>query len=132
MNILKREFKKENSAICFFEFVINPDSFSQTVENIFYCSFLVRDGHAVVTLDGNKLPVIKPCEVEEGPKKQKLQTNQLALSITQPQWRECIDTFQITSPMIPTRHTAKATSSKGSKGKKRIPNTLYLCSYSHA
>ena len=35
----------------FFKFVIHPQSFSQTVENIFYLSFLIRDAKAYVHVD---------------------------------------------------------------------------------
>ena len=38
----------EKRSINFFEFIINPESFGQTIENLFYLSFLIRDGKAVI------------------------------------------------------------------------------------
>lgn len=43
-----------------FQFVVNPDSFSQTVENLFHLSFLIKDGNASLQLDQNGLPIAAP------------------------------------------------------------------------
>lgn len=41
--ILKDVYRKnKKNPVCYFEFVVNPESFGQTVENIFYTSFLIR------------------------------------------------------------------------------------------
>jgi hypothetical protein len=41
-----------------FKFVVNPYSFGQTVENMFYVSFLIRDGKVGVTINDNGLAAI--------------------------------------------------------------------------
>jgi hypothetical protein len=47
-----------NQEVSLFEFAINPHSFGQTVENLFYISFLVRDGFVQVSFDDDGLPTI--------------------------------------------------------------------------
>lgn len=48
-----------NHEVSLFEFAINPDSFAQTVENLFYISFLVKDGYVRVDFDDDGLPTIR-------------------------------------------------------------------------
>jgi len=35
----------------FFEFVVNPKSFGQSVENVFFVSFLINSGHAGIKVE---------------------------------------------------------------------------------
>ena len=41
-----------------FEFVINPNDYAQSVENIFYLSFLIRDGKVAFETDEDAVPII--------------------------------------------------------------------------
>ncbi|KAJ3273302.1 nuclear protein, partial [Blyttiomyces sp. JEL0837] len=49
---------KKKGPTNFFEFAINPESFSQSVENLFYVSFLIRDGSARIDIDESGQPVL--------------------------------------------------------------------------
>lgn len=50
----------QDPAMSLFEFAINPHSFGQTVENLFYTSFLIREGSVRIDKDRHGLPII--CE----------------------------------------------------------------------
>lgn len=45
-------------AVHLFDFAINPSDFGQTVENLFYISFLVREGNAEIVKDDDGLPLL--------------------------------------------------------------------------
>jgi hypothetical protein len=53
----------DDGGIPLFAFCINPDSFGQSVENLFYVSFLVRDGTVGISTDSRQLPTLRewPC-----------------------------------------------------------------------
>ncbi|CAJ1067754.1 non-structural maintenance of chromosomes element 4 homolog A [Xyrichtys novacula] len=89
------------SPISYYEFVIDPDSFSRTVENIFHTSFLIRDGLARMYLDEDKLPCIAPVEEGEAEAAESSNRKQGIVSINPKIWKELIDAFDITATMIP-------------------------------
>ncbi|KIM40209.1 hypothetical protein M413DRAFT_446375 [Hebeloma cylindrosporum] len=96
----------EIGTVNLFKFVVNPKDFAQSVENIFYLSFLIRDGRvAFETQEGE--PVIFACaapgdeDYEGGLKKR-----QMVLDFDMATWKRAIDVFNITEPMIPARPPA--------------------------
>ncbi|KXN70623.1 Nse4-domain-containing protein [Conidiobolus coronatus NRRL 28638] len=48
----------KHSPINLFKFVINPQSYGQTIENIFFLSFLIRDGRAKIEVDKDSHPIL--------------------------------------------------------------------------
>lgn len=48
----------DSSPIDYFEFVIDPNSFARTVENMFHMSFLIKEGFANLFQDDVNLPAL--------------------------------------------------------------------------
>ncbi|XP_028325403.1 non-structural maintenance of chromosomes element 4 homolog A isoform X2 [Gouania willdenowi] len=93
------------SPISYYEFVIDPDSFSRTVENIFHTSFLIRDGLAQMYLDDEKLPCIAPSEDVEGATADSQSRQQCIVSINYKEWKDLIEVFEIKNGMIQPANT---------------------------
>lgn len=49
----------DDGGVPLFRFCINPKSFGQSVENLFYISFLIRDGNVGVSQDSRGLPTLR-------------------------------------------------------------------------
>ncbi|KAJ1729377.1 hypothetical protein LPJ61_003556 [Coemansia biformis] len=93
----------EAGSLNLFRLVINPLSFAQSVENIFYVSFLIRDGRAYID-DSSGQPMIEACEPPQPEDYQSgLTKKQLIFTLDQLTWREIVDAYAIASPVIPHR-----------------------------
>lgn len=116
-------------------FCINPKSFGQTVENLFYVSFLIRDGHVAVTYEDNGLPSLgeslswryhafetfvqaqltrtsaassDSVSTVTTESKAGTKKHQAVLSIDMPLWRDLIRTFNIKESMIEHRKESQS------------------------
>ncbi|KFO87036.1 Non-structural maintenance of chromosomes element 4 A, partial [Buceros rhinoceros silvestris] len=90
LRLLQTHFKNDpNTPISFFEFVIDPNSFARSVENIFHVSFLIRDGFARLKLDDDKLPIIEPVTDGEGGENDRSAgaRGQVVISLNQQEWK---------------------------------------------
>ncbi|KAF2993520.1 nuclear protein [Curvularia kusanoi] len=95
----------DEAAVHLFDFAINPRDFGQTVENLFYISFLVREGNAQIVKDDDGLPLLAPA-APRGVSEQRdqgAQKHQAVFSIDYPTWQMFIDAYDIRESLIPHR-----------------------------
>ncbi|XP_056148239.1 non-structural maintenance of chromosomes element 4 homolog A-like [Lampris incognitus] len=103
LGYLRGYFEEDSSSpISYYEFVIDPNSFSRTVKNIFHTSFLIRDGVAMMYLNDDELPCLAP--VVEGEAESAAtgtrRRRQCIISISPKSWRELICLLDIREPLI--------------------------------
>ncbi|XP_049639121.1 EP300-interacting inhibitor of differentiation 3 [Suncus etruscus] len=104
LGLLQTYFRRyPDTPVSYFEFVVDPKSFSRTVENIFYVSFIIRDGFARIRLDRDRLPILEPirfgrrgedCDFGYHGRKQGV------ISLSLQDWKNIVATFEISEAMI--------------------------------
>ncbi|XP_019615441.1 PREDICTED: EP300-interacting inhibitor of differentiation 3-like [Branchiostoma belcheri] len=104
LRILTIDESDDVDPIDYFEFVMDPDSFARTVENIFHLSYLIRDGNARIYLNDDQLPVIEPAEpYTEAEAHERVDKQQVFISLTINDWKRIKKEFQISSRAFPRR-----------------------------
>jgi hypothetical protein len=104
--ILRAQQEANPGPVHFFEFILNPQSFSESVENLFFTSFLVRDGKVSMDIDENDIPVIEVVDPGAGggaARKAKREKRQLILDLDVNLWNELLDLYELEEPIIPSR-----------------------------
>ncbi|GAA5927953.1 hypothetical protein JCM3775_002773 [Rhodotorula graminis] len=109
------------TGIPYLKFVVNPRSFSQTVENCFYFSFLVREQKAAIEVDddpdseyaGDMIAFCVDPEAVAAAGQPVAPKNQVVLELTQDVWREAIELYEIDEPLIPSREAFVAPTASG-------------------
>lgn len=77
--------------------VVNPDSFCETVENLFDLSFLVKDGKAALAVDAKTgLPTCRPAE----PPEEAVPKTQNVVVLSMQDCRDIGDLWKITNPPL--------------------------------
>ena len=82
---LVADLLRRHSPINYFEFVIDPRSFGQTIENIFYLSFSARDARAKIEIDADGFPIVYYVDDLTEDEKE-LDNKQCILEMTWQQW----------------------------------------------
>lgn len=108
---LKKVRLADNGAVSLFDFVLNPRSFGQTVENLFYVSFLIKEGSVGVSPDSHGLPTLlaaTPSSLEQQ-RANKTSKHQAVFELDFKIWQELVDAFDIRQPLIKHRQEDTAT-----------------------
>ncbi|KAG1716394.1 hypothetical protein ID866_746 [Astraeus odoratus] len=91
-----------------FEFIVNPNDFAQSVENLFYVSFLIRDGECAFEITKEGVPQIMLCEQPTlADRMQGLQRQQIVMEFDMATWKRAIEVWNITKSTVPQRPPAR-------------------------
>jgi hypothetical protein len=89
-----------------FEFFINPQSFSETIENLFHLSFLIRDGKCSIRDSDQGIPIL---EVADPPTdedyRQGAKKKQTIVHLDYEMYLELIEKYELSESVIPMRET---------------------------
>lgn len=99
--LLETEYRQGGKKpVNYFKFVIDPDSFGNTVENMFHVSFLVKQRVCRLSVDDDlDLPVLEPVSGRSGGEEERAK-NQAVISISYQDWEDLKEALEITEASI--------------------------------
>ncbi|KAK7900194.1 hypothetical protein LTR67_003940 [Exophiala xenobiotica] len=101
--ILRRHRMADNGCVSLFDFCVNPKSFGQTVENLFYVSFLIKEGKVGLDFDSQSLPTLGIAANRSVAERQETKRNQAVFTLDFDVWEDIIKVFDIKKSIIPHR-----------------------------
>ncbi|MCJ1286145.1 nuclear protein [Xylographa opegraphella] len=110
-NIMRKYYLLDDGGVSFFHFVINPDSFGQTVENLFYTSFLIRDAIAGIDIDKNGQLSLHSTKARSKQQihDENISKHQAVFHLDYETWEDIIESFDIQRSIIPNRSSDEGT-----------------------
>ncbi|KAL2433289.1 hypothetical protein ABEF95_004746 [Exophiala dermatitidis] len=101
--ILKRHRMADNGCVPLFDFCIDPRSFGQSVENLFYVSFLIKEGKVGLDFDSTGQPTLGIAATRTVAERQERPKNQAVFTLDFDVWEDIVATFDIEESIIPHR-----------------------------
>ncbi|CAJ0584494.1 unnamed protein product, partial [Mesorhabditis spiculigera] len=94
-------------SVGYYEFVVDPDSYTRTVENMFHMAFILRDLRVRYQINQETgtpeiwhVPEDQLKTLREQNKKGKVPSHQSVFAMTKNDWKDVIEKLNITKPMI--------------------------------
>lgn len=98
----------------YFKFVVNPDSFTETVENMFDFSFNIKEGNAAMVLDEEKgYPIVYRMKKKPAPEEfhKTVYPGEAIIKFTYADFEEIIKAYKIRKAFIAPRSKKRRRSS---------------------
>jgi len=101
--LMRKHNIADNGNVPLFHFCVNPKSFGQTVENLFYVSFLVKEGRVGIEFDSEGMPTLGMVQQKSVEERQESVRNQAVFTLDFEIWEELVQSCGIKSCVIPHR-----------------------------
>jgi len=101
--MMRRHGISDNECVPLFDFCVNPRSFGQTVENMFYVSFLIKEGKVGLDFDSRGLPTLGIAEEKTVAERQETPRNQAVFTLDFDIWQQIVESYGIEKSIIPHR-----------------------------
>ncbi|XP_065831755.1 non-structural maintenance of chromosomes element 4 homolog A-like [Oscarella lobularis] len=102
--VLLDVLRDNDGVVSYWQFVLDPDSFTRTIENVFHLSFLVKEGHVAI-IETEDYPLFPWLTLPEEDSDGAMHTKKQAIvTLTMKKWRELKEAFDLKEPLIPPRH----------------------------